>query len=98
MTRSRLLARVVESPGRLLWLPFGGSVCKRCLEMEDHAMSHVRNGYVVSARREFLGGFVSGLLALALFDTAAAAAQEVKQVVVELRHFLGGGHVRWPVR
>jgi hypothetical protein len=80
MTRSRLLARVVESPGRLLWLPFGGSVCKRCLEMEDHAMSHVRNGYVVSARRGFLGGLFSALLALALFGTGAAIAQEVKQI------------------
>ena len=43
-------------------------------------MSLIRNGYVVSTRRRFLGGFVSTLVALALFDTGAAIAQEVKQI------------------
>ena len=43
-------------------------------------MSLIRNGYVVSTRRGFLGGLFSALLALALFDTGAAIAQEVKQI------------------
>src|SRR5215475_4307421 len=46
--------------------------------MEDHAMPLIRNGYAVSTRRGFLGGLFSALLALALFDTGAAAAQDVK--------------------
>ena len=53
---------------------------QRCIEMEDHAMSLIRNGYVVSTRRGFLGGLFSALLALALFDPDAAIAQEVKQI------------------
>jgi hypothetical protein len=57
--------------------------------MEDHAMSLIRNGYVVSARRGFLGGFVSGLLALALFDTGTAIAQEVKQIKLTEKHIQG---------
>jgi hypothetical protein len=43
-------------------------------------MSLIRNGCVVSARRGFLGGLFSALLALALFGTGAAIAQEVKQI------------------
>src|SRR5262249_42929187 len=65
------------------WPPLasvGGSVCKRCIEMEDHAMSLIRNGYVVSTRRGFLGRLFSTLLALALFDAGAAIEQEVKQI------------------
>jgi hypothetical protein len=42
-------------------------------------MSLIRNGYVVSTYRGFLGGLFSALLALALFGTGAAIAQEVKQ-------------------
>jgi hypothetical protein len=57
--------------------------------MEDHAMSHIRNGYVVSARRGFLGGFVSALLALALFDTGAAIAQEVTQIKLTEKRIQG---------
>jgi hypothetical protein len=57
--------------------------------MEDHAMSLIRNGYVVSARRGFLGGFFSTLLALALFDTGAAIAQEVKQIKLTEKRIQG---------
>ena len=43
-------------------------------------MSLIRNGYAVSTRRGVVGVLFSALLALALFDTGAAAAQEVKQI------------------
>jgi hypothetical protein len=59
------------------------------IEMEDHAMSLIRNGYAVSTRRAFLGGLFSALLALALFDTGAAAAQEVKQIKLTEKHIQG---------
>jgi len=52
--------------------------CKGPIETEDHAMSLIRNGYVVSTRRRFLGVLFTALLALALFDPGAAIAQEVK--------------------
>ena len=52
-------------------------------------MSLIRNGYVVSARRGFLGGFFSTLLALALFDTGAAIAQEVKQIKLTEKRIQG---------
>jgi hypothetical protein len=57
--------------------------------MEDHPMSLIRNGYAVSTRRGFLGGLLSALLALALFDTGAAAAQEVKQIKLTEKHIQG---------
>jgi hypothetical protein len=57
--------------------------------MEDHAMSLIRNGYVVSTRRGFLGGLFSALLALALFDTGAAIAQEVKQIKLTEKRIQG---------
>jgi hypothetical protein len=57
--------------------------------MEDHAMSLIRNGYAVSTCRGFLGGLFSALLALALFDTGAAAAQEVKQIKLTEKHIQG---------
>jgi hypothetical protein len=50
------------------------------IEMEDDVMSLIRNGHVVPTRRGFLGGLFSALLALALFDTGAAIAQEIKQI------------------
>src|SRR5438309_5117783 len=68
---------------------FGGSVCNVCIEMEDQAMSLIRNGYAVSTRRGFLGGLFSALPALALFDTGAAAAQEVKQIKLTEKHIQG---------
>jgi hypothetical protein len=43
-------------------------------------MSLVRNGCALSTRRGFLGVSFSALLALALFDSSAAVAQEVKQI------------------
>ena len=46
-------------------------------------MSFIRNGYVVSTRGGFLGGVFSALLALALFGTGAAIAQEVKQMRIQ---------------
>ena len=52
-------------------------------------MSLIRNGYAVSRRRGFLGGLFSALLALALFDTGAAAAQEVKQIKLTEKHIQG---------
>jgi hypothetical protein len=57
--------------------------------MEDHAMSLIRNGYAVSTCRGFLGVLFSALLALALFDTGAAAAQEVKQIKLTEKHIQG---------
>ena len=47
------------------------------------------HGYVVSARRGFLGGLFSALLALALFDTGAAIAQEVKQIKLTEKRIQG---------
>src|SRR6266581_8503393 len=90
MTRSRLLVRVVASPGPpFLWLPLAGRCATYVIEMEDQAMSLIRNGYAVSTRRGFLGGLFSALLALALFDTGAAAAQEVKQIKLTEKHIQG---------
>jgi hypothetical protein len=61
----------------------------RRIEMEDHAMSFIRNGYVVSTRRGFLGLWFSALLALALFGPGAATAQEVKQIKLTEKHIQG---------
>src|SRR6266576_6641113 len=55
----------------------------------DLAMSLIRNGYAVSTRRGFLGVLFSALLALALFDPGAAAAQEVKQIKLTEKHIQG---------
>jgi hypothetical protein len=57
--------------------------------VEDHAMSLIRNGYVVSMRRRFLGGLFCTLVALALFDTGAAIAQEVKQIKLTEKRIQG---------
>src|SRR5262249_17736524 len=50
------------------------------IEMEDHAMSLIRNGYAVFGRPGFLGLLFSAFLALALFNNRATTAQEVKQI------------------
>ena len=50
------------------------------IETEDYAMSLIRN------RRGFLGALFSALLALALLDPGAAAAQEVKQIKLTDKH------------
>jgi hypothetical protein len=63
--------------------------CKRCIEMEDHVMSLIRNRYAVSTLRAFLGVLFSALLALALFDPGAAAAQEVNQIRLTDKHIQG---------
>jgi hypothetical protein len=52
----------------------------RRFEMENHAMSLIRNGNAVSPRRRFLGLFFFAVLALVLFVPRAATAQEVKQI------------------
>jgi hypothetical protein len=52
-------------------------------------MSLIRNGYVVSAGRGFLGALFSALLALALFDTSAAIAQEAKQIKLTEKRIRG---------
>ena len=52
-------------------------------------MSLIRNGYAVSTRRGFLGVLFSALLALALFDTGAATAQEAKQIKLTDKHIQG---------
>jgi hypothetical protein len=57
--------------------------------MEDHAMSLIRNGYVVSTHRGVLGVLFSALLALALFDAGAASAQEGKQIKLTEQHIQG---------
>src|SRR6266404_8903966 len=59
------------------------------IEMEDHAMSLIQSGYAVSTRRGFLGVLFPALLALALFDTGAATAQEVKQIKLTDKHIQG---------
>jgi hypothetical protein len=56
---------------------------------EDHAMSLIRNGYAVSTRRGFLGALFPALLALALFDSGAIAAQEVNQIKLTEKHIQG---------
>src|SRR5258705_12009404 len=43
-------------------------------------MSLIRNGYAVFGRRGSLGLLLSAFLALALFDSRATTAQEVKQI------------------
>jgi len=58
----------------------GQSVGLQCIEMENRVMSPIRNGYAVSTRRRFLGLSFSALLALTLFRSGAATAQEVKQI------------------
>jgi hypothetical protein len=55
----------------------------------DLAMSLIRNGYVVSTRRRFLGGLFCTIVALALFDTGAAIAQEVKQIKLTEKRIQG---------
>ena len=52
-------------------------------------MSFIRNGYVVSTRRGFLGVLVSALLALAVFGPGAAPAQDVKQIKLTDKHIQG---------
>ena len=52
-------------------------------------MSLIRNGYAVSTRRGFLGVLFPALLALALFDTGAATAQEAKQIKLTDKHIQG---------
>src|SRR5207237_10029301 len=56
------------------------------VQMEDHAMSLGRNGYALSARREFLGALFAALLALALFDPGVATAQEGKEIKLTEKH------------
>jgi hypothetical protein len=49
-------------------------------------MSPIPNGYAVSRRRGFLGVLFSALLGLALFEPAAANAQQVKQIKLTEKH------------
>ena len=49
-------------------------------------MSLVRNGYALSTRREFLGAWLSVLLALALFDPGVATAQQGKEIKLTEKH------------
>jgi hypothetical protein len=57
--------------------------------MEDHAMSLIRNGYAASTRRGVLGALFSTVLALALFDIGAAAAQPVQQIKLTEKYIQG---------
>jgi hypothetical protein len=52
-------------------------------------MSLIRNGYVMSTWRGFLGELFFALLALALFSTGAAIAQEVKQIKLTEKRIQG---------
>ena len=52
-------------------------------------MSLIRNGFAVPMRRGSLGVLFSALLALALFDPHAAAAQEMKQIKLTEKHIQG---------
>jgi hypothetical protein len=56
--------------------------------MEDHAMSIIRTGYVVSTRQGFLGLWFLALLALALFGPGAATAQEMKLTDKHIQGFM----------
>jgi len=67
----------------------GQNVGLQAIEMENDAMSLIRNGYVVSTRRGFPGLWFSALLALALFGPGAATAQEVKQIKLTDKHIQG---------
>jgi hypothetical protein len=58
-------------------------------EMEDHAMSLIRDRYAVSTRRGLFGVLFSAPLALALFDPSVATAQEVKQIKLTEKHIQG---------
>jgi hypothetical protein len=53
------------------------------IETENHGMSLIQN------RRGFLGALFSALLALALFDSGAIAAQEVNQIKLTEKHIQG---------
>jgi hypothetical protein len=65
------------------------------IEMEDLAMSLIRNGYAVSTRRGFSGALLSALVALALCYPGAATAQqteqmqEIKQIKLTDKHIQG---------
>jgi hypothetical protein len=63
--------------------------CKRRIEMEDHAISFIRNGYAVRTGCGFLGVLFSASLALALFGHGTATAQEVKQIKLTDKHIQG---------
>src|SRR6516165_8641636 len=63
--------------------------CKRRIEMEDHAISFIRNGYAVRTGRGFLGVLFSASLALALFGHGPATAHEVKQIKLPDKHIQG---------
>src|SRR5260370_38236840 len=80
---------VSSSPANVISLPScRGQNCgvQASNEMEDHAMSLIRNGYAVSTRRGILGVLFSALLALDLFDPGAATAHEVKQIKLTDKH------------
>jgi hypothetical protein len=57
--------------------------------MEDHAMSFIRNGYVLSTRRRFLGLLFFAVLALVLFVPRAATAQDVRQIKLTEKQIQG---------
>ncbi len=52
-------------------------------------MSLIRKRYAACTRRGFLGVLFSALLALALFDTCVATAQDMKQIKLTERHIQG---------
>src|SRR5215813_15118805 len=55
-----------------------------------HAMSLIGNGFaVLCTRRGLLGLLFSAPLALALFDSGAAIAQEAKQIKLTEKHIQG---------
>jgi hypothetical protein len=57
--------------------------------MEDHEMSLIRNGYVISTQWGFLGGLFSAALALTVFGLGSAPAQDVKQIKLTEKHIQG---------
>src|SRR5262249_13324387 len=83
--RSVLLGTSLRSCARPI--PVRCPACKGVpFEMEDPAMSLIRNGYALSTRGGFSGALFSALLVLALFDPGAATAQEVKQIKLSEKH------------
>src|ERR1700719_2792345 len=58
-------------------------------EMEDHAMSLIRDGYAASICRSFLVALFPALFGLAPFDPGTATAQDVKQIKLTEKHIQG---------
>src|ERR1700736_965658 len=59
------------------------------VKMETHAMSLIRSGYAAARRWGLLAVLFSALLALTLFHSSVAAAQEMNQIKLTEKHMQG---------